>query len=175
MLTKVRALHHHVKSFALPIILLLSIFVLAKNHMITTGEFKIVGLVLTAAIGLHDWRSKDVGFAAGAMTIVFWLGITFYMPYHVARYPLTGAVVFTSVLLLLFRRAAALGRGRSLREPITVAVEEFVPTYDGEEFTGYERQTRHYVAVWDAEAEAFGYRDFERQLHWVSFPWTGSW
>ena len=61
-------------------------------------------------------------------------------------------------------------------EPITIAVEEVVPVYDDDgNIVAYEEKTFYYNAVWDPDAEAYGYFDYQGEFHWLSFPWLNSW
>ena len=60
--------------------------------------------------------------------------------------------------------------------PITVIEKQVVPVYDGDNnIVSYEEHTYHDNAVWDTDAEAYGYYDFQGAFQWVAFPWTGSW
>ena len=59
--------------------------------------------------------------------------------------------------------------------PITVAVQEVVPTFDGNQnITGYQPQTFYYNAIWDTDAQAYGYYDYRSKFHWVTFPWQAN-
>jgi hypothetical protein len=60
--------------------------------------------------------------------------------------------------------------------PITVAVQESVPTYDQSgQIVGYQIENFYYNAFWDPNAQAYGYYDYQQQFHWVTFPWLNSW
>jgi hypothetical protein len=60
--------------------------------------------------------------------------------------------------------------------PITVAIQEIVPTYDQSgQISGYQPQTFYYNAFWDSNAQSYGYYDYRQQFHWLTFPWLNSW
>jgi hypothetical protein len=60
--------------------------------------------------------------------------------------------------------------------PITVAVQEVVPSYDQNgQIIGFQKENFYYNAFWDPNAQAYGYYDYQQQFHWVTFPWLNSW
>ena len=60
--------------------------------------------------------------------------------------------------------------------PITVAVQESVPTYgpDGQ-IIGYQSEPFYYNAYWIPDAQSYGYYDYRQSFHWLTFPWLNSW
>jgi hypothetical protein len=64
----------------------------------------------------------------------------------------------------------------SYHAPITVAIQESVPTYSADgQIAGYQLQNFYYNAFWDAEAQSYAYYDYRQQFHWLTFPWLNSW
>jgi len=56
------------------------------------------------------------------------------------------------------------------RAPITVSVEEVVPSFDnGGKITGYQPQTFYNDAYWDNDAQSYGYYDYRKKFHWAKF------
>jgi hypothetical protein len=59
--------------------------------------------------------------------------------------------------------------------PITVSVQEVVPSFDQQQnIAEYQPQTFYYNAYWDPDANSFGYYDYRSKFHWVTFPWLAS-
>jgi hypothetical protein len=61
-------------------------------------------------------------------------------------------------------------------QPITIAVNEVVPSYDAfGNIIGYNTETFDYNAFWDPSAQAYGYYDYRGIFHWTTFPWLNTW
>jgi hypothetical protein len=61
------------------------------------------------------------------------------------------------------------------RAPITVAVQEVVPQFGAKgKIAGYQPQTFYNDAYWDDSAQSYGYYDYRKKFHWVTFPWLSS-
>jgi hypothetical protein len=61
------------------------------------------------------------------------------------------------------------------RAPITVSVQEVVPSFDGKgSIVGYQPQTFYYNAYWDNDAQSYGYYDYRNKFHWLTFPWLST-
>jgi hypothetical protein len=60
-------------------------------------------------------------------------------------------------------------------QPISIAVNEVVPAYDGYgNIIGYQNETFYYNASWDPNSQAYGYYDYRGAFHWTTFPWLNT-
>lgn len=61
-------------------------------------------------------------------------------------------------------------------QPISIAVDEVVPSYDTYgNIMGYQDETFYYNATWDPNMQAYGYYDYRGVFHWTTFPWLHTW
>jgi len=61
------------------------------------------------------------------------------------------------------------------RAPITVSAQEVVPQFDARgKIVGYQPQTFFNDAYWDNDAQSYGYYDYRKKFHWVTFPGLSS-
>ncbi len=59
--------------------------------------------------------------------------------------------------------------------PLTVALQEVVPSFDAKEkIVGYQPETFYYDAYWDPDKQSYGYYDYRSKFHWLTFPWLPS-